>query len=146
MHKFLGFLICILPLLLSGCRTGGVVLRETPLNVSETRKVIVSVIGEPRVVSENGRDLFSHYYDRKGKEIAKMEMARERYSTQVTILGDRRPYDIQVQVLVEDRVPEGGFELVGRDDDKAAGLADKIKKALNQSRDSRNVIDDFRSF
>ncbi len=75
-----------------------------------------------------------------------MDMAKERYSTRVTILGDRRPYDIQVQVLIEDRDDEGGFELTDRDDDKAATLADKIKKALNQSRDTRNIIDDFRSF
>lgn len=146
MKRVLCFLICSFALLLSSCRTGGVVLRETPLNVSETRKVIVSVIGEPRMVSENGREMASKYYDKKGKEISKMDMAKERYSTRVTILGDRRPYDIQVQVMIEDRDGDGGFELTDRDDDKAAALADKIKKALNQSRDSRNVIDDFRSF
>ncbi|MDG0814873.1 hypothetical protein [Bdellovibrio svalbardensis] len=146
MKRLLSLFICSSALLLSSCRTGGIVLRETPLNVSETRKVIVSVIGEPRMVSENGREMASKYYDKKGKEIAKMDMAKERYSTRVTILGDRRPYDIQVQVLIEDRDTEGGFELTDRDDDKAAAIAEKIKKALNQSRDSRNVIDDFRSF
>ncbi|MFS4458973.1 hypothetical protein [Bdellovibrio sp. HCB2-146] len=133
-------------LFLSGCRTGGVILRETPLNVSETRRVVVSIIGEPRSVSQNGRELESKYYDKKNMAIEKMDMARERYFTHVTILGDRRPYDVQVEVLIEARVEDGRFELVDRDDGRAAVVAEKIRVALNQSRDNRNVIDDFRSF
>jgi hypothetical protein len=131
---------------LSGCATGGVILRETPLSVSETRRVVVAVIGEPRSVSQNGREIVSKFYDRRDKAIAKMEMAKERYYTHVTILGDRRPYDIQVEVLVEGRNPEGGFDQVTRDDNKATTIAEKLRQALNQSRDTRNVIDDFRSF
>lgn len=133
-------------LILVSCQTRGVLLKETPLNVSETRRVIVSVIGEPRALSQNGRELSSQYYDRKQSEIKKMEMARERLYTHITVLGDRRPYDVQVEVLVESRNQEGAFELVGNDDSRAAVIADKLKKALNQSRDKRNVIDDFRSF
>ena len=133
-------------LFLSGCRTGGVILRETPLNVSETRRVVVSIIGEPRSVSQNGRELESKYYDKKNMTLEKMDMERERYYTHVTILGDRRPYDVQVEVLIEARVEDGRFELADRDDGRAAVVAEKIRVALNQSRDNRNVIDDFRSF
>lgn len=132
--------------LLSGCRTGGVILRETPLNVSETRRAVVSVIGEPRSISQNGREIFSQYLDKKDRKIEKMEMIRERHFTHITILGDRRPYDVQVEVIVEGRNEYGGFEVLDRDDRKASLVAEKIKEALNQSRDSRNVIDDFRSF
>ncbi|WII72973.1 hypothetical protein QJS83_03695 [Bdellovibrio sp. 22V] len=139
------FLVTV-SLLLSSCRTGGVVIRETPLNVSETRRVVFSVIGEPRSVSQNGREMFSQYYDKKNKVIEKMNMARERYYTHVLILGSRRPYDVQVEVLVEGRNEDGGFDVVDRDDDRAAGIAEKIRQALNQSRDNRNIIDDFRSF
>jgi len=130
----------------TGCRTGGVILRETPLSISETRRIIVSIIGEPRSLSQNGRELESKYFDKKNQPIEKMDMARERFYTHVTVLGDRRPYDIQVEVLVEGRVENGQFELVDRDDGRAAVLAEKIRVALNQSRDTRNVIDDFRSF
>ncbi|WP_246845202.1 hypothetical protein [Bdellovibrio sp. NC01] len=141
------FFLLPVALLLSSCmHGGGVVLRETPLNISETRKVIVSVIGEPRSISQNGRELFSQYYDKKGKNIEKMDMAKERYSTHVLVLGDRRPYDVQVEVLIEDRNDDGGFDVTDRDDDKAATIAEKIKKALALSRDNRNIIDDFRSF
>lgn len=131
---------------LAGCQTTGVLLRDTPLGVSETRKVIVSVVGEVREVSENGRELFSKYYDRKGNPIQSMDMAKERYYSHLIVLGDRRPYDINVDVIVEARDQDGTWELVDHDDHKSAVLADKLKKALNQSRDSRNVIDDFRSF
>lgn len=138
--------ITLSTLLLSSCRTGGVILRETPLNLSETRRVIVSVIGEPRTVSQNGRELTSRYYDKNGKNIDKMDMIKERYYTHVTVLGDRRPYDVQVLVLVEGRDEDAGFYLKERDDEKAAPIAEKLRQALNKSRDSRNVIDDFRSF
>ena len=131
---------------LTGCRTGGVVLQETPLGASETRKVVVGVIGEPRNVSKSGQELISQYYDRKGQRIEKMETARERFHTCVTILNDRRPYDIRVEVFHEVRDAEGGFESRDQDDDRASVIAEKIKQALNQSRDKRNVIDDFRSF
>jgi hypothetical protein len=146
MKKILLTFSVIAGLFLSGCRTGGVILRDTPLGISETRKAVVTVTGEPRNMSTNGREMFSHYYDHKGAEIVKMDMAKERYYTHVTILGDRRPYDIQVEVLVEGRTPEGSFELMHRDDAKASTVAEKIRAALNQSRENRNVIDDFRSF
>nr|BFD57939.1 hypothetical protein CKG001_00460 [Bdellovibrio sp. CKG001]BFD61366.1 hypothetical protein BdHM001_00470 [Bdellovibrio sp. HM001]BFD65024.1 hypothetical protein HAGR004_00460 [Bdellovibrio sp. HAGR004] len=146
MNKLSLLFVFLMTVLLSSCRTGGVILRETPLNLSETRRVVMSVIGEPRTVSQNGREMTSRYYDKKGSNIEKMDMAKERYYTHVTILGDRRPYDVQVQVLVEGRNEEGGFDLLDRDDDRAAPIAEKLRQTLNQSRDSRNVIDDFRSF
>lgn len=146
MNKFSLLFVFLVTVLLSSCRTGGVILRETPLNLSETRRAVMAVIGEPRVVSQNGREMASRYYDKKGNNIEKMDMAKERLYTHVTILGDRRPYDVQVQVLVEGRNEDGGFDLLERDDDRAAPLAEKLRQTLNQSRDSRNVIDDFRSF
>lgn len=146
MRRYAGVLYFFLTLLLSSCRTGGAILRETPLNVSETRRVIVGVIGEPRGVSQNGRELISQYYDRKNKRIEKMDTAKERLYTQVTVLGDRRPYDVQVEVFIEVRTEDSGFEVSERDDDRASSIAEKIRQALNLSRDTRNVIDDFRSF
>lgn len=146
MKNLVCFLLTGIALLLSSCRTGGVVLRETPLNVSETRRAVVSVLGEPRSISSNGREIFSQYLDKKDKKIEKMDMIRERHYTHVTILGDRRPYDVQVEVIIEGRNHDGGFDIVERDDAKASVIAEKIRQALNQSRDSRNVIDDFRSF
>ncbi len=133
-------------LLLAGCRTGGVILRETPSSLSETRRVVVGIIGEPRDMSRNGRELISHYFDKKNKRIEKPDSVQERYFAMITILGDRRPYDVQVEVFVQTREDGEEFSSPDRDDDRAATMAEKIRQSLNQSRDTRNVIDDFRSF
>jgi len=132
--------------ILAGCQTKGVYLRETPLNVSDTRKAVVSVIGQPRLTSENGRELLSKYYDRKGNNDDAIKNARERLTTHVTILGDRRPYDIQIEVVVEIRDKEGVYQVVERDDARAEKVAKEIQKALVQSRDNRNIIDDFKPY
>lgn len=141
-----GFLSLFFLGIFCACQTTGVFLRETPLNVSETRRVVASVIGQPRMTSENGRELYSKFYDRKGNNDDHMKNARERLHTQVTILGDRRPYDIQVEVVVEVRDKEGVYQVVEQDDVRAEKIATDIQKALVQSRDNRNIIDDFRPY
>lgn len=145
MLKSLLFLLFSLTLLLSGCQTPGVILKETPLGVSDARRAIVAVIGAPRSVSSNGRELYSKYYDSKGIFIEEMDKMKYRYHSKVTILGDRRPYDIAVLVVYEARI-DGKFEVVDQDNGRALQLAEKIKKSLHESREKRNVIDDFRSF
>jgi hypothetical protein len=144
--KALNTVFAGLLLFLMGCQTQGVVLHDTPLNISETRRVIAGIIGEPRAVSENGREMVSQYYDRKGNTDDKIKTARERRSTHITILGDRRPYDVQVEVVVEVRDHEGTYQVVGRDDARAEKIAQDIQKALVQSRDNRNIIDDFKPY
>lgn len=144
--KYLAFFFVLsASIIMSGCRTG-IILRETPLGVSESRIAIVTVIGEPRQLTPDGRELFSKFYDKKGNLISRLEMANERFYTLVSILGDRRPYDIQVEVVIEHRGEDGKFTFAEKDDAKARLIAEKIKKALNQSLGNRNVIDDFRSF
>lgn len=133
-------------LVFAGCQTSGVFLRETPLNVSDTRRAVVSVIGQPRLTSENGRELLSKYYDRIGNTEDSIKNARERLSTHVTILGDRRPYDIQIEVVVEIRDKDGVYQVVERDEFRAERVAKEIQKALVQSRDNRNIIDDFKPY
>ena len=140
------FGLSLIVLSLNACRTDGVFVKETPLNISETRKSIVAVIGEPRFVSKDGRELDSNYYDKKGRPITAMESAKERLHSRIIILGDRRPYDLEVQVVVEARDENGQFEAVDKDDAMAKPLAEKIKKELYQSLDESNLIDDFRSF
>jgi hypothetical protein len=144
--KLIQALLSLITAALIGCQTNAVVLHDTPLNISETRKAVVSVTGQPRVTSENGRELISKYYDRKGNMEEAAKMGRERLYTHVTILGDRRPYDVQVEVVVEVKDRGGVFQVVEKDQGRAEKIAVQIQKALVQSRDNRNVIDDFRPF
>ncbi|MGZ3743447.1 MAG: hypothetical protein ACXWRE_16910 [Pseudobdellovibrionaceae bacterium] len=90
--------------------------------------------------------MLSKYYDRKGNSEEQVKNARERLSTHVTILGDRRPYDIQIEVVVEIRDHSGVYQVVERDDTKARKIALEVQKALVQSRDNRNIIDDFKPY
>jgi hypothetical protein len=138
----LSFLLC----LLAGCTTTGVRIPNTPLSLTETRRTVAMVIGEPRFVSVNGRELLSKYYDQKQQPIENMALAKERYFTHVIILGDRRPYDVTVDVVMEERDEDGRFQATEKNDEMAAPIADKLKKQLYQNVDSRNLIDDFRSF
>ncbi|MFP5518636.1 MAG: hypothetical protein ACLGGX_01935 [Bdellovibrionia bacterium] len=140
------YLLALFVVLLAGCQTPGIVLKETPLGISETRKVIVSIAGEPRSISQNGRELVSKYYDRDGLFIQRMEKAYERFYSHFIILGDRRPYDIAIKVHREIRKDGGGFEFIEQDLDRGELLAERLKAALNESRDKRNLLDDFRSF
>lgn len=139
------FAVILTSLGLLGCQSDGVFLRETPLSISETRKAVVVAIGQPRVTSENGREMISKYYDRKGNT-EEAKTARERLYTHVTILGDRRPYDIKVEVIVEIRDKSGSYQVVENDERRAEKVAEDIQKALVQSRDQRNIIDDFRPY
>lgn len=131
-------------LFLTQCVSSGVVLRETPLGISETRRAIVAIIGEPASTSQNGREIISKFTDRAGNPNS--EDAHSRFYSKFTINGDRRPYDIQVQVFREIKNSDFEFELANEDEKMAERLGEKLSKQLNQSRDKRNMIDDFRSF
>jgi hypothetical protein len=115
------------------------------MSLAEIRRVVLTVVGDPRKSSSNGYEMESSYYDRKERPIERPNQVAERFFTRVLILGDRRPYDVNIQVFVEVRTPEG-YEVVGQDDRLAQIWADRIKKALHESRDKRNVIDDFKAF
>jgi hypothetical protein len=112
--------------------------------MSESRKIISQIIGKPKEISENGRELISGYQDSFGQDFEPGK-STERYEVHVIILGDRRPYNIRIEVPVE-RKTSSGYKHVGYDNARAKEIAEKLKKALNESRDNRNVIDDFKPF
>ncbi len=127
---------------LTACQTNGIFIHEVALNASDARKAIVTIIGEPKSISSNGRVLTSRYHDKKGVFLNELKGNEERRYSRISILGDRRPYEVQVEVVIEKKfVEEPQY-----DNAQAQEMADKIRKALNQSLDRRNVIDDFRAF
>jgi hypothetical protein len=140
------FLTLLLSLALFGCASE----EENSIEASESslmqiRRAVVSVIGEPRSISENQREYFSKYYP-KGQDLKfDPEKSKQRLYTHVTILGARRPYTIETKVLIEAWSTEG-FEPVGEDTDLALKATKEIRDKLNQRRDGQNIIDDFRAF
>ena len=50
-----------------GCQTHPYLITESFLPVSDHRRAIVASVGEARIVSQNGREILSKFYDRKDK-------------------------------------------------------------------------------
>ena len=95
--------------------------------------------------SPNGREMHSkHFIMDKGVAKAVGEVA-DRYVATVTVLGDRRPYTLEIVVARENR-KEGKYRIVGYDIGMARQLERRIQQELAKRREDLNVIDDFRVF
>jgi hypothetical protein len=124
--------------------------------LANIQKAVANVIpGGIQESSVNQRELKSRYFLPKGKttQYEYAEMAPRRAYAHVTILGDRRPYEVVVRVFIENRAGFGPggrrdpiYDEAGQDDDLAAALAQGIKEQLIKGRENRNLIDDFRPF
>lgn len=128
--------------MLGSCATDAYYIENSTLPVIETRKVIGGVIGKPRVLSLNGRELSSAYHDKKFEPLDETKKIKSRYYTKVVILGPRRPYEITVQVIREVLQTETmEFVDVGIDDTLSQKKAIEIKRALNKSLETYQAVD-----
>lgn len=122
---------------------------EQPLTSLRAIVVAQMPVGQ-RSMSSNGRELVSRYFvPGKDGTYRDGEKANERYFVQYTLLGDMRPYEIEVQVLKEKRILHGTefvYEVYGPDDRLTKELHDRLRKELTKRREERNVIDDFRVY
>lgn len=127
------------------CATEGHLIRNSDRAMREIRQAFIAAAGPARKESENGRTFLSEFFPRHPDANFKASKAKERLYGRFTILGDRRPYDIQVEVVVEHKTAEG-HEEVGVDESLSQELANQLKKELLKSREGRNLIDDFKPF
>ena len=128
-----------------GCTTLGHRLTGIDRSVVEIRQAITKAIGEPVFVSPNGRSFKSKFFPRRADVTFNPLQAKERLFSEVTILGDSRPYD--VDVLVYSQLKSGnGYSEATLDESQSRDLGLNIQYRLNQSRDEKNFIDDFRPF
>lgn len=128
-----------------GCATEGHMITNSNRSMKEIRSAFVAAAGEARKESENRRTFFSEYFPRNPDPNFKPTKSKERLYGRFTILGDRRPYEVQVEVVIEEKTDEG-YEETGIDEDLSHELANQLKKELIKSSEGRNVIDDFRPF
>ncbi|MCB0368054.1 MAG: hypothetical protein KDD45_01115 [Bdellovibrionales bacterium] len=139
--------IFLFAIILNGCVTPpGAMIKESNISLSETRKAVVKLFGEPRGMSQNGRELYTDYMDQKGRVLPNMKKAKERRFAHVTILGERRPYDIVLDVIIETQVRPDKYQAVDHDELLADVLAKDLRKELLKSRENRNMFDDFNAF
>jgi len=102
-----------------------------------------------RTTSENGREFYSKHFILDGPKYKPAGDAVERYTATVIVLGDSRPYDIEIFVTKEKRVLTGsGFDYaeIGHNVMLARELEYKLRQELSKRREDRNIIDDFRVF
>ena len=134
------FFICLIAL--TSCQTSSHVIEESSLSAKEHRRIIVTVFGDVRQISQNGRELFSHYHDRKFNFIDDPTKVSSRYFTKTSVLGARRPYKISVEVHRELKDPETKqFVDQGLDDGLSQKRLTELRTVLNQSRENSQEFD-----
>jgi hypothetical protein len=143
--SWLVLLLVMLPGLWA-CSTGGVTLEDQGYSLVDIRRAITKNIGEPRAISQNQRTFTSVYFSPKPDKKFDPHKSKQRAYAKIVVLGDRRPYDIECTVIVEERDSDGDYSEIGEDPSQSEQLAENIKKKLHQSSDELNVIDDFRAF
>lgn len=133
-------------LFLVGC-AGKSTIDELSVSLNDLQSVSVGVLplGQ-RTVSANGREHTSNYFSVKNGEYESAVNAKTRNYAVITILGDRRPYQLEVIVVVERRTEDGEYYRSGYDEGLARVITRRIQKALHERREDRNIIDDFRVF
>lgn len=133
-------------LTLISCQTTGYFITDSPLQLPDIRKAVNAVIGKPRQVSLNGREMVSEYHDPKFQTFDE-EGKKDRYQTKVVILGPRRPYEINVTVN-RDQFDDETKTYVFREVDESLSRqrAISIKKALNLSLDKQTGFDGDKPF
>lgn len=120
-------------------------------SISDIRSMISTVIpvGQ-RAISPNGREILSVHFvlNSKGEPRPAAE-AVERWFARYLILGDRRPYNIEVYATRERRFMKNGqysYEPYASEPRLAKRLAKALQTELTKRREDRNIIDDFRVF
>lgn len=145
-HLVISFVIAtLLGFFISGCATNQVRIEEVNTSPQAIRRAIVSLMGTPRVISPNQRMVSTPYFNRKEERIYDVESEKERFYANITVLGDRRPYDVSIEVIVEHK-NNGIFRQAGVSRNLAERLRRRLMEKLTQSPDELNIIDDFRAF
>jgi hypothetical protein len=147
-------ILCFPALLFSGCVSfhGGAVIRNVEHSLIDIQKAVeLHLPLGKRTTSTNGREFYSNYFTVTDGRMQNGDRAPERFYAQVFVLGDERPYNVEVVVHRERRRARGGevsldYDEVSTDSNLARVLARRIQLTLSKRRDDRNIIDDFRVF
>ena len=133
--------------LMGGCSTKPAI-DDVILAYTTVRTVVYSNIPlGVRKESPNGREITSNYFSIRSLDEELGEDAANRAYEQVIILGSSRPYRIMIKVVREQRSKKSKlFVSVGEDKKLTKDLIARLRAALADRREDRNIIDDFRAF
>ncbi|HEX4925463.1 MAG TPA: hypothetical protein VFV50_15325 [Bdellovibrionales bacterium] len=140
----------LLPLLLvvTACATGTVSTPELDYSSADIQKAIVNTLGVGLLPAEgNERIYMSNPFrvplGKRGEAVKNDDVVRAK--AKIAVVGDRRPYVIDVTVFVDEKDDEGRWSNAGKDERLARQLADHIQDYLARHKD-KNFIDHFRAF
>lgn len=134
-----------------GRNRAAVVVSDIDWPIAEIRTVIGQIIPVGvRAMSPNGHEVLSRHFilDRQGQPVPASD-AINRYFTHFLILGDRRPYEVEILVTKEERALRGNqftYVVSGYDMRLAKQLEARLRSELTKRREDRNIIDDFRVY
>jgi hypothetical protein len=132
----------------SGCASSGSVsIDDLNTSLVDLQRVVTDALPlGKRKQSQNTRVFYSSYFlVKKGEYEAAADHPYRNYA-EIFILGDRRPYKIEVRVITEKRERDGEYSLIKYDEGLARVISRRIQMALHKRREDRNIIDDFRVF
>lgn len=143
----------VLPMFFSSCATlttpwyaSRIDNLDIPLQILQKQVVATLPLGL-RTNSVNGREFYSKYYIPSKKGNMAAANSRNRYSAHFIILGDRRPYNIEISVIKEERDDDNsGYYETGHEERLAKELETSLRTRLTKRREELNIIDDFRAF
>lgn len=141
-------LFTLLVFVVTGCVTrGSVSIERLDMAVTDLQRIVVEAlpVGK-RSQSQNGREFFSEYFIVRSGDYEEAQDSPLRNFAHILILGDRRPYRIDVVVMQEKRTSSGDYRMVKYDEGLARVITRRIQKTLHKRREDRNIIDDFRVF
>ncbi len=155
-------IFCLLTLLSVSCTTGQKI-EDLNYSLIDLQKGISAVVPKGiGMISENRRVFTSKYFDPNSIEGVRRKSnaslyGRERGSVVMTILGDSRPYVIDVDVIIEedtsgeeskknDDFIEGKFVVLEHDERLAKYFRNRLANYLARLERNKNIIDDMRPF
>ena len=125
-----------------GCQSNSLI-QEVELPLATIKKVVTDNLkGGLRSTSTNQREFYSQYYPVHTKD----NHVKLRAYQIVKILGDRRPYNVEAFVQLQQNKSETEYTDVGIDHRASQTFREKIKVELAKSRGDHDVIDQFRAF
>jgi len=137
--------------LFSGCTTGNLSgSYVTKKRVTGSLEGIIKAFDKAtmgvRGKSHNGREIVSRYQSMDGDEYESGATKKVRGYARILILGERRPYDLQVQFVVEEVGDDGEYYVKEFADDRANKILKKVLELLVRRPEQKDFIDDFRTF
>ncbi len=148
--RYLVFLIWVVSL--SSCASMGTrQLANLDYPLLTIRKGIKKALPvEFQYISKDGREYRSLPFVRDGKKLKEARNENERGVGLIEIRGTKRPYSVDVTVLIEEaQTPNSvqkNFQVTGYDEVVASIILARLKAYLYKSKTKGNVIDDFKVF